>query len=134
MKCYKCDGKGHIEGFSHVSQGRCFLCNGSGELPDAKKCNVGYSRQFIRVYMQEGFFPENHSFALIAPISFIGHETAEEQLLEDTDSYYIGQPVCRASGWYKIPKSQMSEFCKHYKKALKRSIDLMIFLNNSPVS
>lgn len=30
--CSKCDGRGYINGFSHIANGRCFLCTGSGTM------------------------------------------------------------------------------------------------------
>lgn len=118
MKCYKCEGKGHIEGFSHVANGRCFLCGGSGELSEAKKQNVGFARSFVLNFRQSGFFPESLSAAKVHRIGG-EHETAEEWVMEDSGFYYLGKPVCRASGWYKIPKADWSEFTKYYLKAFK---------------
>lgn len=31
--CAKCDGRGRIDAFSHIAQGVCFWCSGSGKLP-----------------------------------------------------------------------------------------------------
>lgn len=31
-KCEKCDGKGQIDWYSHVAQGVCFSCKGSGTV------------------------------------------------------------------------------------------------------
>ena len=30
QECSKCDGKGKIEGFGHIANGKCFRCWGSG--------------------------------------------------------------------------------------------------------
>ena len=35
-ECGKCDGKGRIEGLSHVSNGVCFWCHGTGKLAASK--------------------------------------------------------------------------------------------------
>jgi len=32
MKCRRCDGKGSIEFYSHVGGGKCFSCQGAGEV------------------------------------------------------------------------------------------------------
>jgi hypothetical protein len=118
--CYKCNGTGYIDGFAHVANGRCFQCMGSGRLPEAKKKNIGYSRAFVKQFMQPGFFPEDQSgLKKVKCIGFEGHETAEKWLMINCGDYYLGQPVCRASGWYKIPVADFSEFAKHYKKAFK---------------
>lgn len=29
-ECYKCNGKGRINAFGHISGGKCFACGGSG--------------------------------------------------------------------------------------------------------
>src|SRR5689334_10671717 len=123
MECYKCKGTGFISSFSHVSEGRCFCCNGSGSIPDAKKKNLGYSKAFIGEYLQRGFFPEDQSgMEKIKCIGMEGHLTAEIWILKDADFFYIGQPVCRASLWYKIPLASFPEFLIHYIKAFKLTI------------
>jgi hypothetical protein len=30
LTCNRCDGKGHVRGFGHIENGRCFACNGNG--------------------------------------------------------------------------------------------------------
>lgn len=35
-ECGKCDGKGRIEGLSHVANGVCFWCKGTGKLAASK--------------------------------------------------------------------------------------------------
>jgi RecJ-like exonuclease len=30
VECYKCDGHGKIEAFSHIANGDCFMCGGLG--------------------------------------------------------------------------------------------------------
>lgn len=121
MKCYKCDGTGNIEGFVHVCGGKCFLCNGTGKLPELKKKNIGYSQNFIREFMQPGFFPESLQAERVIRIGE-EHPTAEKWVMHDADFYYIGKPVCRASGWYKIPTAEWPEFVNHYSKAFKIAI------------
>ncbi len=32
VDCFKCSGKGFIEGFGHVANGVCFRCGGAGKL------------------------------------------------------------------------------------------------------
>jgi hypothetical protein len=120
IECYRCNGKGFIPGFEHVANGRCFLCMGSGKLDAKKMKNVSYSRSFInKFYMMGSNFPEDQSnMVKIKCISNEGHATAEEWILSEGDFILIGQPVCRSS-WYKIPKSEWSEFIKHYAKVYK---------------
>ena len=105
--------------FFHVANGRCFLCMGSGELPDTKKKNLGYSYEFIKPYMNNTFFPELSELPNIEKVkclSFEGHPTAEMWLMIEGDFFYIGKPVCRASQWYKIPKDEFPEFAHHWNR------------------
>lgn len=30
LECGRCDGKGHIRGFCHIDNGKCFACHGAG--------------------------------------------------------------------------------------------------------
>ena len=40
MTCPKCDGKGKIPGFSHIHNGDCFACGGTGYLTDRSQGKV----------------------------------------------------------------------------------------------
>lgn len=35
--CPRCDGKGYINGYSHICGGRCFKCGGSGTVAATKR-------------------------------------------------------------------------------------------------
>ena len=121
VKCNKCNGKGHIPGFSHVNQGRCFDCNGAGILPEPKKSTVKYSVSFCLQFYKRGSFEKDHTvMQKIACIAFQGHPTAEEWILADKDFYYIWQPVCRTYSWYEVPKGTFEEFLTNYDKAFRR--------------
>ena len=123
MKCYRCHGTGLIPGFWHIANGRCFRCMGSGELPERAKNNIGYSREILKTYMQDGFFPEDQSgMTKVTCIGNQGHATAEKWILKEGKFYYIGKPVCRASGWEKVPENEMPDFLMHYNKVYKTSI------------
>lgn len=125
IKCTKCNGTGYIDGFMHVANGECFDCHGSGFLPEPKKTTLKFSIAFINQYQQKGFFPEDTTQMIKdVAISSIGHATAEQWLLHDSEYYYIGKPVCRASGWYKIPKSDIVDFLKNYNHAYKHNISI----------
>lgn len=119
MKCSKCNGTGFISGFLHVCDGECFDCNGSGVIPDAKKSTLKYSKSFIDQFLMKGFFPESLNADKICAFAFIGHPTAEFQVLKDADNYYVGQPICRASGWYKVPLAHFEDFKKYHNKFFK---------------
>lgn len=130
--CYRCDGKGNLPGFSHVANGVCFRCNGSGSLPAKASKNKGFSVAFIADFAGstykgtefniDGFFPNHLPLSIVSVIGFEGHLTAERQLLKDDNAYYIGQPVCRSSTWWRVPMDQWSEFKKHYLKVYKQQL------------
>ena len=123
VKCGKCRGTGVIPGFYHVSEGVCFDCRGAGVLVEKKQGTVKYSRAFINEYRQRGYCPEaDISTEKIVCIECEGHPTAEKWVMRKNGSYIIGQPVCRASGWYIIPVFAMPEFLKHYNKVNKTTI------------
>jgi hypothetical protein len=86
-------------------------------LPDVKKKNIGYSRQFVNSFYMPSLFPDG--FQNIEPIAVLsnkGHETAEERLIKDSEgNYHIGQPVCRGR-WYKVPENCFSECSQHWNK------------------
>ena len=35
--CFKCNGSGQVNAFSHIANGVCFQCGGTGKLSAAKK-------------------------------------------------------------------------------------------------
>jgi len=128
MICPRCGGKGFIEGFSHVNQGRCFSCNGSGSLPDTKKHTKAYAQAFIdqygdRVQQESGadcFFPKYAIENATKLYSVYGEgETWEFAVMKDETHYYVGQPVCRSSVWWKVPIDQWIDFVKYIFKAKK---------------
>jgi hypothetical protein len=125
LTCPKCNGTGTIIGFSHVSAGRCFRCNGAGSIPEPKRMTIGYARAFVEQYAGAGFFPEDQSsMTRIVRLSTEDHPTAEKWLMRDASHFYVGQPVCRSSIWYKVPESEFEAFLKHYNKGYKLKIKL----------
>lgn len=122
MQCYKCHGTGIIQGFMHVRGGICFECNGTGVLPDIKRKAVGYSKEFIKSFAGSSFFPEDQTgMNKLVCLSFEGHPTAEQWLMCDGNFFYIGQPVCRSSTWWKVPVELFGEFRNHYNKVYKKT-------------
>lgn len=143
MECYKCDGKGVIDGFAHVANGRCFLCMGSGWLPKSKKKNIGYSKTFVSGFMQPGFSPsiedlETAGFSLIRWTGYEDHPTAKQGLFTDNKHIIYCQPICRAGMWFKVPLLDFPEFCEHYLKAFKKDLsfqhDIQIHQSRSVLS
>ena len=121
VKCNKCNGTGNIQGFSHISGGLCFDCNGAGILAAPKKSTVKYSVSYCLPFAGPGFFPaEYQHMEKILCIGFNGHPTAEQWILKDEEFYYIGQPVCRSSTWWKVPKDTFIEFLENYDKAWRQ--------------
>ena len=96
MECSKCSGKGIINSFYYISNGVCFDCMGSGIL-------------------QDGYF-NGEGKVEVKKIANENHETAIEMLMEDNDYYYIGQPICQGSTWFKFPKNIKEDFISFYKK------------------
>lgn len=119
ITCYRCDGKGHIPGFFHVAQGVCFLCKGSGQLPERSCKNVGFSKQFIQSFAQSVLFPADTKAERIVRISE-EHPTAEWWVMRDGEMVYYCQPVCRGSMWWAVPLAQWPEFVKHWDRAYKK--------------
>ncbi len=39
--CHRCNGRGYLNAYKHIENGRCFKCGGGGRLPDG-------TRQIIR--------------------------------------------------------------------------------------
>lgn len=141
MICYKCNGTGYLQGFAHVAQGVCFDCKGTGKRPDRAKNNIGYSKAFIKGFQgqpnpdiiltdhmgckyADPFFPRTVQPKEWEVIKFPGHTSAEYRAMFWDGFYYVGQPVCRSSEWYKVPPDQWEEFKKHYLKATKTPITL----------
>jgi hypothetical protein len=128
MICYKCNGTGYIQGFAHVAQGVCFDCKGSGVRPDKAKSNVGYSKAFAEGFrggkQDDPYFPAEVQPTTWEVIGMPGHPTAEHRAMFWEGFYYVGQPVCRSSTWYKVPPEQWGEFKKHFNKAYKKAISL----------
>lgn len=123
MKCSKCDGCGILKHYTHIASGRCFMCGGSGTIPETKKNTKSYSEAFLKQYAQPGFFPEDQSSMVkVKCIGFEGHPTAERWIMMDEDSIYIGQPVCMSSDWYKISLSEFHSFVPHFEKVKKISV------------
>ncbi len=124
VPCHKCNGTGSIPGFAHVQHGVCFDCKGTGKLNSPKVRPVTYARAFcLQFYQRVGFFPEDQSkMQRLVCTGFEGHATAEEWVLKDDEFYYLGQPVCRSSTWWKIPYAQYADFVKNYLKAYKKQL------------
>lgn len=117
VKCPKCYGTGNLPGFAHVANGVCFQCRGTGKINEPKNGGITYSRAFINQYLQKGFFPAGLSYIpAIQILSNPGHATAEQRLLLIGNEYYIGQPICRGSIWYRIPTNDFDTFKKHWNK------------------
>ena len=125
-KCCKCEGRGVIPQFYYYADGVCFDCLGLGVIGKLSVKNVNKPKkltgfQYIgKYYISENFvdhFPEN--VTLIKPINFIEHPTAKMFLGEDESFYYIYQPICKANGWYKIPRNEFELFKPEYKKATR---------------
>lgn len=132
MICNKCNGTGTIPGFSHVNNGRCFKCNGSGQVAEPRRGTITYARIFVNTYARaghdvsdvsmggDGFFPEVVAKCGEVQYAFgryIGHATAEHRVVYYDGHYYVGQPICRSSTWYRVPEDVWEEFIVHYNKA-----------------
>jgi DnaJ-class molecular chaperone len=115
MKCSKCKGTGIINSFFHVSNGVCFDCMGSGFLAENKKHTVKYALSFVKQFLQKGYF-NGEGKVEIKKIQEQNHVTAVKMLMEDSNFYYIGQPVCGGSTSFKFPKEIKEDFIKMYKK------------------
>lgn len=99
------------------------MCNGAGIVPEAKKRNMGYSRSYIHAFSGSGYFPTAEVKATEwSAIAHIGHPTAEQRVMQFNGHYYIGQPVCRSSTWWKIPISEWADFKLHFNKVFKKSL------------
>lgn len=133
MKCSKCEGTGFISGLAHVDKGKCWMCAGTGSLPESKSKTVTYARSFIDQFKQSGFFPytrfacrkqDGLAEAAMEKVQRIGaeHPTAERWIMTDGGAYYIGQPVCRSSDWYKLPIDALEDFSRYYSKVYKHNI------------
>lgn len=85
---------------------------------------ITIARKFVKQYAGTGFFPEDQSDMTRLVRMSEKHPTAEKWLLQDDDFFYIGQPVCRSSIWYKVPASDFAEFMRHYNVAYKLKIKL----------
>jgi len=116
MKCSKCNGTGFIGGFSHISEGVCFDCMGSGVLAKGKKHTVKYAVSYVRQFLQDGYF-NGIDKVEVKKIENKYHKTAVTMLMEDSNFYYIGQPICGGSTWFKFPKEVYSDFVGFYKKS-----------------
>ena len=110
LDCPKCRGDGFIPGFAHISEGICFQCKGSGKIT-YRPTSITFAETFVRQYMQDGYFHKDDNMELVSVLDW-GGQTAELQLLKDNKFYYIGQPVCHASSWYKVLSSEWDGFCK----------------------
>ena len=120
ITCAKCNGTGHIQGFSHIQEGVCFDCNGAG-VRVLKVGTVSFSREFINRYQQPGYTPPIDSDTKkVLCLYHAGRATAEEWIMLKGDSYIIGQPFCGGSSWYIIPLEEMTEFMGHFNK-IRRS-------------
>ena len=115
MKCSKCKGSGVISSFFYISNGVCFDCMGSGVLAENKKHTVKYALSFVKQFLQEGYFNGDNKVEL-KKIYNQNHKTAVTVLMEDSNFFYIGQPICGGSTSFKFPKEIKEDFIKLYKK------------------
>lgn len=122
MECFKCSGIGILQGFAHVAGGKCFECGGTGTVI-LKTSSMTYAKTVCYSYQQSGFFYPTEETKKIQCIAFEGSDTGEKWVMSDSECYYIGQPVCHASGWYKVPASEWDGFKKLYNKAFKTNIN-----------
>lgn len=134
MRCSKCDGTGFISGFMHVDNGKCWMCCGTGNIPEVKNKTVAYAQAFIKQFQMDGFFPytrlagNKHEEMAEIPLEQVHcygakeHPTAQSWIMKDATYYYVGQPICRASIWYRFPLDALQEFAKYYLKAKKTDI------------
>jgi hypothetical protein len=54
--CYACGGTGTLPHYSHISDGVCFACQGSGRIQDLKAFNGPNSEVCLRVATLDGAF------------------------------------------------------------------------------
>lgn len=47
--CSKCDGKGRINAFSHIENGSCFACKGTGTITRSKSTVTRHARKLRQV-------------------------------------------------------------------------------------
>lgn len=113
LKCNKCNGTGFISGFSHVSEGVCFVCGGAGTLV-GKEHTKNYSVQWVLQYKGDGFF-KGEGKVKVKCLKDKG-KTSEWAAMMDEEFYYIGQPVCGGSTHFKFSKDMGKEFVSHFKK------------------
>lgn len=59
VKCPKCSGErgqsGRIRRYKHVDNGKCFLCNGKGEI--ARELAIEEHTKWLRIYFKESEYP-----------------------------------------------------------------------------
>lgn len=97
--CSKCDGCGYINGFSHIAQGRCFLCAGSGVMEitivehkqgrdtrTAEQLAANSRETLRRIYRA---IKENR----------VGREEGTEEIEAHLKHYPTARPAFEAIGW-----------------------------------
>lgn len=136
MKCIKCEGTGILEAFAHIAAGVCFACVGTGNIPPSKKHTLSFAKAFIYQFDADdpivrkedldaggdGFFPKYLTAVKLYAYAHL-NSTAEMQVLLDDNFYYVGQPICRSSIWFKIPIDSWVDFKKYYQKVYRVSLE-----------
>ena len=54
-KCGKCDGRGYIQAFAHIDNGRCFWCGGTGMLKAPHEDQIKLAMSNARWHVASAF-------------------------------------------------------------------------------
>jgi hypothetical protein len=126
IDCFECHGTGIKNHYMHIANGVCFKCKGTGKLKKAAEKSISFANRFILQYdgkqpgMVDCYFPADQSkMTVVQIIGNHGHATAEWKVMKDDLFFYVGQPICRGSRWYKIPAENFMEFVKYFNRAYK---------------
>lgn len=88
-----------------------------------KKLLMQEGVEFCNKFYHIDRFPQGFTnVTALAVLGNVGHPTTEERLLLVDGHYYIGQPVCRGCGWYKVPAIEWEQFKVCFIKAYKFSL------------
>lgn len=89
-------------------------CYRSGVVPPPAKDSAEH---YVNEYAMSGFFNFARNFPVIQVIASIGHPTAETKIVSQGCYVYVGQPICGASRYFRVPKELAREFLEQYIEA-----------------